>query len=101
MNKYTELLKVSNPEKAQKNAFKYLDKNAILYLSNHKNKKYAIYDPYINKYIHFGDIRYEDYTKHLDKERKKRYLQRATNMHGKWKENKYSANNLSINILWN
>ena len=101
MNKYTELLKVSNPEIAQKNAFKYLGKNAILYLSNQKNKKYAIYDPYTNKYISFGDIRYEDKTKHNDKDRQNRYLKRAMNMRGNWADNKYSPNNLSMYILWN
>jgi hypothetical protein len=29
------------------------------------------------KYIHFGDLRYEDYTKHQDEERRKRYIGRA------------------------
>ena len=68
--------------------------------STRKNKKYMIMNDDHN-YIHFGDLRYEDYTKHQDKERLKRYLNRATKIKGKWKDNKYSPNNLSINLLWN
>ena len=52
------------------------------------------------KWIHFGQMGYEDYTKHHDKLRRKRYLTRATNIHGNWKKNPYSANNLAIHILW-
>ena len=42
----------------------------------------------------------EDYTLHGDKKRRDRYLKRATNIKGKWQDNPYSPNNLSINILW-
>ena len=54
-----------------------------------------------NKYVHFGDNRYEDYTINNDLERRKRYLNRARNIKGNWKKDKYSANNLAINLLWN
>jgi len=68
--------------------------------STRKNKKYMIMnDDHI--YIHFGDLRYEDYTKHQDKERLKNYLSRATKIKGNWKKIKYSPNNLAINLLWN
>ena len=53
-----------------------------------------------HKWVHFGDIEYEDFTKHKDQERRKRYLSRAKNIKGDWKDNKYSSNNLSMNILW-
>jgi hypothetical protein len=43
---------------------------------------------------------YEDYTKHKDPVRRQAYLKRATKIKGDWKDNKYSPNNLSINILW-
>ena len=36
-----------------------------------------------------------------DEERKKRYLKRASNIRGNWKNNPYSPNNLSLHILWN
>ena len=68
--------------------------------STRKNKKYMIMND-DHKYIHFGDSRYEDFTKHQDKERLKRYLDRATKIKGNWKKDKYSPNSLSINLLWN
>lgn len=68
--------------------------------STRKNKKYMIMNDE-NKYVHFGDSRYEDFTKHQDKERLKRYLDRATKIKGNWRKDKYSPNNLSINLLWN
>jgi hypothetical protein len=43
---------------------------------------------------------YEDFTKHHNKTRRKNYLTRTKFMRGDWKNNKYSANNLSRNILW-
>lgn len=68
--------------------------------STRKNKKYMILND-DNKYVHFGDSRYEDFTKHQDKERLKRYLDRATKIKGNWRRDKYSPNNLAINLLWN
>jgi hypothetical protein len=67
--------------------------------STRKNKKYMILND-DNKYIHFGDNRYEDFTKHNDLERRKRYLDRASKIKGNWKKDKYSPNNLAINLLW-
>jgi hypothetical protein len=67
--------------------------------STRKNKKYMILND-SNKYIHFGDSRFEDYTKHQDDERRKRYLDRATKIKGNWKKDKYSPNLLSQNLLW-
>ncbi len=95
-----ELNLYSNPTTAQKQAFKYLGKSAILYQSTNKNKKYKIYDSHNEKWVHFGQIGYEDYTKHRDKERRKNYLTRSAKISGNWKNNKYSPNNLSRNILW-
>lgn len=90
----------SNPQIAQKNAFKYLGKNAILKPSTKKGKKYMIYDPDKNKWIHFGQLGYDDFTKHKDEKRQYNYLNRTANMRGNWKDNLYSPNNLSRNILW-
>ena len=50
--------------------------------------------------IHFGDKRYEDFTQHKNKDRKQNHLKRSSNIKGNWKNNKYSPNNLSMNILW-
>ena len=98
-NKIEHLRMVSNPETAQRKAHSYLGKNAILYPSTRKGKKYDIVNP-SGKVVSFGSIDYEDYTKHKDKDRRDRYLARATKMKGNWREDPYSPNNLSINILW-
>jgi hypothetical protein len=52
---------------------------------------------YGNKTVHFGAMGYEDYTKHRNKTRRKNYLTRSAGIHG---DTKYSANQLSRNILW-
>jgi hypothetical protein len=99
-NKIEELYKWSNPKQAQKMAEKYLGKDVELFVSETKDKKYDIYDPNLEKWVSFGQLGFEDFTKHKDKERRQRYLNRATNIKGDWKNNKYSPNNLSIHILW-
>lgn len=99
-NKIKELFKWSNPSLAQENAYEYLGKDAELYVSLKPDKKYDIYDPVNNKWISFGQMGYEDYTKHGDDIRRNNYLRRTANMKGDWKSNPYSANNLARNILW-
>lgn len=94
------LLKYSDPKQAQKKAYKYLGKTAKLYPGKNSHKKYSIYDPIHKKWVNFGQIGYEDYTKHKNKTRRKNYLTRSCGMKGNWKRNHYSANNLSIHILW-
>ena len=100
-NKIDELFKWSNPKQAQKMAYKYLGKTADLYVSETKDKKYDIYDPVNNKWVSFGQLGYEDFTKHQDLKRLNNYLSRATKIKGNWKKDKYSPNNLAINLLWN
>jgi hypothetical protein len=99
--KFSKKLRIySNPKIAQRKAYQYLGKTAKLYPSNNRVKKYKICDPKNKKWVHFGQIGYEDYTKHKNQKRRKMYLKRATSINGKWKNNKYSANNLAIHILW-
>ena len=98
--KNDRLYSVSDPIKAQSNIIKYLGKNKVLYKSSKPSHKYMVLDLINHKWVHFGSIEYEDFTKHQDPLRRKRYLARATNIKGDWKDNKYSSNNLSINILW-
>jgi hypothetical protein len=92
----------STPRIAQRMAHKYLGriKTAKLYPARNPAKKYMVYDPKNNKWVNFGQMGYEDYTKHHDKTRRKNYLTRTKGMLGDWKSNKYSANNLSRHILW-
>ena len=82
-----------------KNAKSYLGNDVIILPSTRKNKKFLIMNPE-NKYVHFGDKRYEDFTQHKYKDRQQNYLKRSSNIKGNWKNNKYSPNNLSMNILW-
>ena len=48
--------------------------------------------------VSFGDPHLS--IKRDDPERRKAYRNRAENIKGNWKNNKYSPNNLAINILW-
>lgn len=89
----------SNPKEAQRKAFKIYGKSAILYRSKTKGKKYSIQD-LEGKIVSFGQMEYEDFTKHEDPERRHKYLSRSGNLKGNWKENEYSPNNLARNILW-
>lgn len=98
MDKYDELLKVSNPRRVLKRLHKYLP-GVDLYISTKKNKKYMIKNLQ-GKFIHFGDMNYADYTRHRDEVRRINYLQRATNIQGDWRDNKYSPNSLSTHLLW-
>jgi len=95
-----KLNQYSNPRIAQHMAYKYLGKTAKLYPARNPAKKYSIFDPIHKKWVNFGQIGYEDYTKHHDKKRRHNYLTRTKSMRGNWKNNKYSANNLSREILW-
>jgi hypothetical protein len=99
MNKEIEILKWSNPLQVRKMADKYLGKDIQVYLSSKKDKKYMVQNPE-GKWIHFGQMEFQDFTKHKDLKRRKSYLSRTANMRGEWKDNPYSANNLSRNILW-
>jgi hypothetical protein len=69
-----------------------------LYTSTRKNKKYMLFNGC--KIVHFGQLPYEDFTKHKNKTRRMNYLTRATNIKGNWKDNAYSPNNLAIHLLW-
>jgi len=90
----------SNHRTAQSNAYKYLGRTAKLYPSTNSQKKYSVFDKKNNRWINFGQMGYEDFTKHHDKARRKNYLTRSKNIKGEWAINRYSANNLARKILW-
>lgn len=94
-----EIYKWSDPHKVRSSADIYLGRDIPIYLSNKKNKKYMVQNPE-GRWVHFGQLNFQDYTKHKDEDRRRRYLARATNIKGNWKDDKYSANNLAINLLW-
>ena len=91
--------KYSNPTQVYRLAKKYLGKTAKIGLSTKREKKYMVTTPDGN-IVHFGQMGYEDYTKHKNKTRRKNYLTRASKIKGNWKKNRYSANNLAIHLLW-
>jgi len=91
----------SNPILAQRKSYRYLGKkHGTIYRSTRKNKKYQIYDHINHRMVQFGQMGYEDFTKHKSLKRRHNYLTRTAGMKGNWKNNKYSANNLSRIILW-
>jgi hypothetical protein len=94
-----EIWMYSNPREAQQKAFQIYGKDAILFRSNAKNKKYYIINPKGHK-VNFGQMFFEDYTKHKDMARRMNYLNRSAGIKGNWKDDGYSPNNLSRNILW-
>lgn len=85
------------------------DPSKVLFCNTGKNK--LMYES-PDGLVHFGNPDYPDYIIYsflehkgevdegtADK-RRELYRARATNIKGDWKKNKYSANNLAINILW-
>lgn len=98
--KIEKLKIISDPEKVLKNAKKYLGDDVVLDISTRKDKKYMVFNPESEKWVHFGQMNYYDFTRHNNLDRRNRYLNRAMNIKGKWKEDKYSPNNLSIHLLW-
>jgi hypothetical protein len=90
----------SNPKVVQKKAFQLYGKNAIVYKSKSDDKKYQILNENTGKYTHFGQMGYEDFTKHQDLKRRDNYLKRSLAIKGNWDKNPYSANFLSIFLLW-
>lgn len=101
-NKLQILFSYSNPITVVNNAKKYLGDDVKVYISEKSNKKYKIFNKNNGKWSHFGqyDPPMEDYTYHKDKERQRKYLARATKIKGSWRDDKFSPNNLSINLLW-
>jgi hypothetical protein len=97
--KIATLLNYSNPKKVIENAKKYLGNDIKVYVSNRKSKKYMVKNQY-DKWVHFGEIGYEDFTKHNNSEKRNNYLARSSNIKGNWKNNIFSANNLARVILW-
>jgi len=67
-----------------------------------RNKKYAVL--YNNKWIHFGDNRYQDFTTHRDHSRRKNYRSRSSQIRNRsgalTYRNKNYANFWAYHVLW-
>jgi hypothetical protein len=91
-----KICEVSNPEIVLKQLKKYYGDYVDLYLPTSKNKKYMVFDE-DGKKIHFGDLRFCDYTKHQDKKRRENFR----NRNRRWKDaDKYTPAHLSYYLLW-
>jgi hypothetical protein len=87
----------SDPQEVLRKVHKYLGRNTDLYLSTRQKKKYMLLNPDTNKFIHFGEIGYIDYTKSKDKKLRDNFRQR----NHKWKDApKYSPAYLAYHCLW-
>lgn len=84
----------SDPEKVQQKANKFgLD----IKLSTRKNKKYMFLHPETKRWIHFGDLNYEDYTKHMNENRRRLFSIRNRD----WENaERYSPRWASWNLTW-
>jgi len=92
-NKLKELRNYSDPEYVMSKA-KMMGLNPV-HESSRKDKKYMVFDG--NKMVHFGQMFYEDASKHHDLERVNRFRKR----NWKWQfEPKYSPAWLSWFLLW-
>ncbi len=85
----------------------YYGEDVKLLQSTRKTKKYMIFDPYNNKFVHFGQMGYLDFTKYeklydikIANKHRNRYIKRALKIKGNWKDNPYSPNYLSLLLLW-
>jgi len=85
--KYKNVSIYSKPEKVFENAKMLFDENNIEYqisVSTRKNKKYMVRGEFTdNKWVHFGEMGYEDFTKHNDEGRRLAFLSRNVRWIGK------------------
>jgi len=81
----------SNPKEVERKAKRY---GVKVFRSTKRGKKYMIYH---DKWIHFGAMGYEDYTKHKNNTRRTNYLKRSAEIKD---SGKYSANQLARHLLW-
>lgn len=87
----------SNPNQVYKDAKKLYGKNVEFDLSTRKDKKYMIKNPNTNKWVHFGQMYYEDFSKHKDIKRMERFRIR----NHKWADvDRYSPAYMSYHLLW-
>lgn len=97
MTKEEDILLYSNPKQVLKDAKKLFGNDVEIKISTRKDKKYMIKNPENDKWVHFGQMFYEDYTKHKDKKRMERFRIR----NHKWANaNEFSPAYLSYHLLW-
>lgn len=101
INKKKAVNKVSNSDIVLHNAVKYLGHfdNFDLDFSTRRNKKYMVRGNFTNdKWVHFGDINYQDYTFTQNIEKRNKFLKR--NHHWITEYPEYSPAWFSYYLLW-
>lgn len=97
MNSFSHpIYAVSNPIIVKQRYMLLYNPTTPIFISNQKNKKYSVINPSTGQIVSFGDIRYSDFTKHGDNQRRLAYHQRFN----KTDEDPYSPYMLSKNLLW-
>jgi hypothetical protein len=87
----------TNPNIVFQNAKRIYGNDVQIKLSTRKDKKYMLLNPNNNKWIHFGQMGFFDFTKTNDNKRRELFR----NRNHKWsKQDKYSAGFLSYYLLW-
>jgi hypothetical protein len=87
----------SNPHTVYKKAREIFGPNVMIQPSTRAAKKYMIYNPAADQWIHFGQYGYEDWTKHRSTKRRDAFRIRNK----KWaNSNHWTPAWLSYNLLW-
>jgi hypothetical protein len=97
--KYELVSQFSDPQKVFEKALRLFDDYYIDFnVSTRKNKKYMIKADFTdNKWVHFGQMGYEDYTKHNDAVRRNNFRKRNAS----WERGSVgSPSYLSYHLLW-
>ena len=116
--KLSDLLKISDPVEVKRRFEKYRGTaKAEISVSPRVDKKYMIrvaaaggtgtadavrIERSVNvrgRIVHIGSTM-ADFTKHGDPVRREAYLKRSAGIKGDWRDDKWSANNLSRALLW-
>ena len=96
INKEEEMEKYSNPDIVREMADKYLGPDVPIHYSTRKDKKYMVQNPE-GKWIHFGQMGYEDFTRHRNLRRRDAFRTRNK----KWATSqKWTPAWLSYWLLW-
>lgn len=102
--KLNELIKISNPDEVKRRFEKYRGAaKATIEPSPRPDKKYMIRVAAAGgvrgRIVHIGST-LADFTKTADEAKRKSYLARSAGIKGDWRDDKWSANNLSRALMW-
>jgi hypothetical protein len=94
--KYEDLVLISDPYTVYTKFKKIYPSDSDIKISTRKKKKYMIWDPYKEKWFHFGS-NMTDYTFHKDLQRRLKFKTRNR----RWSDaNIYTAAYASYYLLW-